>query len=476
MTAEAAKQQSEGKSGDLSLGALSWSLFEGARNPYVILVTIYIFAPYIASTVVGDSVRGQEVISNYAQFAGWIVMATAPFLGAAVDELGKRKRWLALIVGIMCPLMATLWWLRPDGTGLSLGAAMLLIMIINVLFPYTEVLHNSLLVRAAGLRNAHKASGLALALGNLFAVFALAFTAYAFALPGKVDWGWVPREPLFGLDPAKHEPERIVAPLAAVIFAIGALPLFLFTPDAEAKGVSLPKAFADGAANIARMLRTIRGYRDAAIYLVSRMFFVDGMTAILFYYGIFASGVMHWGPLELLANGIILSVLAVLGGFVGRWMDGAFGPKWSLVISVGMSMLGILALLGMTPTQILYLWPYDPAAHAPLWNGPVFRTLPDVVFILIGFSNAVFITAQYASARTMLTRLTPPAQTGAFFGIYALSGTATIWLGSTTVNLGTRIFHSLQGGFGTIAVLLGIGFVGLLFVRGGGAWRETDHT
>ena len=197
MTAEAAKQQSEGKSGDLSLGALSWSLFEGARNPYVILVTIYIFAPYIASTVVGDSVRGQEVISNYAQFAGWIVMATAPFLGAAVDELGKRKRWLALIVGIMCPLMATLWWLRPDGTGLSLGAAMLLIMIINVLFPYTEVLHNSLLVRAAGLRNAHKASGLALALGNLFAVFALAFTAYAFALPGKVDWGWVPREPLF---------------------------------------------------------------------------------------------------------------------------------------------------------------------------------------------------------------------------------------------------------------------------------------
>ena len=354
MTAEAVKQQSEGKSRDLTLGALSWSLFEGARNPYVILVTIYIFAPYIVTSVVGNSVRGQEVISNYAQFAGWIVMATAPFLGAAVDELGKRKRWLALIVTIMCPLMVSLWWLRADGAGLSLGVAMLIIMTLNVLFPYTEVLHNSLLVRAAGLKNAHKASGLALALGNLFAVFALAFTAYAFALPGNVDWSWVPHQPLFGLDPAKHEPERIVAPLSAVIFAIGALPLFLFTPDAESKGVSLPKAFADGAKNIVRMLRTIRGYRDAAIYLVSRMFFVDGMTAILFYYGIFASGVMHWGPLALLANGIILSILAVLGGFVGRWMDGALGPKWSLVISVGMSMVGVIALLGMTPTQILY--------------------------------------------------------------------------------------------------------------------------
>ena len=33
------------------------------------------------------------------------------------------------------------------------------------------------------------------------------------------------------------------------------------------------------------------------------------------------------------------------------------------------------------------------AAHAPLWNGPVFTTLPDLVFLLIGFSNAIFITA-----------------------------------------------------------------------------------
>jgi UMF1 family MFS transporter len=468
---EAAMASPQSKDEPLSLGGLSWALFEGARNPYVILVTIYIFAPYIVASVVGDSVRGQELVATYAQYAGWLVMATAPFLGAAVDELGKRKVWMALVVGVMCPLMASLWWLQPDGGGMPLAIAMLIMMIINVLFPYTEVLHNSLLVRAAGLHNAHKASGLALALGNFFSVFALAFTAYAFALPGKVDWSWVPAHPLFGLDPAKHEPERIVGPIAGLIFAVGAIPFFLFTPDAKATGVSPFQAFADGARNIVRMLRTIRGYRDAAIYLVSRMFFVDGMTAVLFYYGIFAAGVMHWGPLALLANGIILSILAVLGGFVGRWMDAAIGPKLSLIVSVGMSMLGIVALLGMSPTQILFFWPYDPTAHAPLWNGPVFRTLPDIVFILIGFSNAIFITAQYASARTMLTRLTPPEQTGAFFGIYALSGTATIWLGSSMVNLGTHIFHSLQGGFGTIAILLCIGVIGLMFVRGGGVWR-----
>jgi hypothetical protein len=65
---------------------------------------------------------------------------------------------------------------------------------------------------------AHKASGLALALGNLLAsVLALAFTAWAFALPGKVDLVVGALEaPLFGLDPAAHEPERVVALMAAL--------------------------------------------------------------------------------------------------------------------------------------------------------------------------------------------------------------------------------------------------------------------
>ena len=87
---------------------------------------------------------------------------------------------------------------------------------------------------------------------------------------------------------------------------------------------------------------------------------------------------------------------------------------------------------------------------------------------MIGFSNAVFITAQYASSRTLLTRLCPPDQTGAFFGVYALSGAATTWLGPTMVKWGGEIFHTQQGGFGMIAILLAIGFTGLFFVRGDG--------
>ncbi len=457
-----------GGDGKLSKGAISWSIFEGGRDPYIILMTIYIFMPYVSASMVGDPVKGQAIIANFQQYAGWIVMATAPFLGASIDKLGPRKAWLTAAVVAMVPLIFSLWWAKPDLSGLSIMTTMLIAMVANVLFAYSEVLHNSMLVRAAGLKGAHAASGLALSLGNAASVLALAFTAWAFALPGKVTWGWVPHAPLFGLNPATHEPERVVAILAAGILAVGAIPLFLFTPDAPRTGIPARKAFAEGAADLWGMLKTVSHYRDAVIYLLSRMVFVDGMNGVLFFFGVLAAGVMHWGPLDLLLTGIILSVVAVFGGFVGHWLDHNIGPKNALRLEIFMTILGLTALLGTSPTHIFYFWPYDAAAHAPLWNGPVYRTVPDLIFLLIGFSNATFITGQYASARTALTRLTPPAQTGAFFGVYALAGVATAWLAPGLVKIGTELTHSQQGGFASIILLLVVGLIGLMFVRGGG--------
>lgn len=452
--------------GRLDRGAVSWAIFEGGRDPYVILVVIYIFMPYVSATLVGDPVRGQELIARYAQYTGWIVMATGPLLGAALDRLGSRKPGLGLITGAMVPLIALLWWAKPDGTGLSLGLTMAVTMTIGVLFAWSEVFHNAMLVRAAGIKNTHAASGLALSLGNFFSVFALGFTAWAFALPGKVDWWWVPEQPLFGFDPVAHEPERVVALLAAGLLAFGALPVFLFTPDTPRSGVPVLQAFREGAGDIFRMIATVRRHRDAAIYLLARMFFYDGMNGVLFFFGVLAAGVMGWGPLDLLITGIILSIVAVLGGQVGRLLDHKVGARNALMIEIAMTIVSLIALLGMAPDRILYFWEWDPAAHGLIWDGPVYRTLPSLLFLLIGFNNAIFITAQYASARTALTRLTPPDQTGAFFGVYALSGVATAWLAPGLVSLGTRITESQRGGFASIVLLLGVGLVGLTFVRG----------
>ena len=449
----------------LPVGALAWSLFEGARNPFVVLVTIYVFMPYFSSVVVGDPVRGQQAVATYGQLSGLIVAVSAPFLGAAVDRIGRRKPMLLLVTALMVPLIWSLWWTRADHRGLSVGAVIVIAAVINILFAYSEVLHNSMLVGAAGVRQAHAASGLALALGNLISVSVLVFVLWAFVLPAVIP-GFAPHAPLFGLDPRQHEPSRIVAPISAAILAVGAAPLFLLTPDSASSGVPLGRALAEGARSIRTMLRRLKGRRDATVFLLSRMLYIDAMTGVLLFSGVYAAGVMHWAVLQLLAYGVLLSVLAVAGGFLGGVMDHRLGPKRAVQIEIGVTAVGLLALVGMAPDRIFYLWRVAPA-H-PVWSGPMFRTAPELIYLALAASLSIFITASYASSRTLLTRLTPPEETGAFFGLYALSGTATVWIGSALVLVATHVTRTQQAGFVALAVLMAFGFLGLLFVRGGG--------
>jgi UMF1 family MFS transporter len=451
----------------LSLGALSWSLHQGARDPYVILITIYIFMPYFSTIMVGDPVKGQTLVAAYGFWSGLFVALTVPLLGASIDRLGPRKPGILLGVILMVPMIFALWWARPDGTGLSITMVMMLTAVISVIFNYIEMLHNSLLVRAAGLQDAHRASGLALSCGNGLSVLALIFVLWAFALPGKVDWPFIPAQPLFGLDPLKHETDRIVAPMSAVIFALFTIPLFLFTPDEPKTGSSFAEALRGGMRTLRGMLGTLRGHRDAAVFLGARMIYVDAMTALLLFSGVYAAGAMHWGVLDMLIFGVTLSVFAVYGGFFGGWLDGRFGPKRAVQIEIMGTILCLLGMLGMRPDRLFYFWAYDPAAHAKVWNGPFFTTLPELLYLFLGFGVAVFVTGSYASSRTLLTRLIPANQTGTFFGLYALSGTATVWLGSLMVQLFTGWFKSQQAGLMSIAGMMLIGFVALWFVKGG---------
>lgn len=453
----------------LSLGAFSWSLYEGVRDPYVIMVVIYLFQPYFASVVVGNAVKGQELIAFITTFYGLLVAATAPFLGAVIQNLGRRKPMLLIVTALIIPLLAALWWAKPDHSGLSVPAIALILMLASSLFAYAEMLHNAMITSATTITERPHASGLALAGGNFFSTLMLAFVLWAFVLPGLVPWGFVPKHPLFGINQLTHEPDRLAGPLVALFLAIGAIPLFLFSKDAPATGLSIGAAFRKGFSSLVETVKSLRTERNAALYLGSRMLYTDGMTSLLAIGGVYAAGVMGWGTLQMLTYGILLSVAAVCGGLLGGFLDAKFGPRQAVRLEVLCAMICLVGQTSMGRDHLFFFIHYDAAAHAPLWNGPMFRTLPEVVYLLIGLGTAVFVTGQYASSRTLLTRLVPEEKTASFFGLYALSGTVTAWLGSFLVGTSTHIFKTQQAGFAPIAILLGIGFIGMLFVKGGGA-------
>lgn len=450
--------------GVFSKGALGWALFEWARNPYVVVCSIYVFAPYFALHVAPSPVEGQALIAEIGKWAGLLVALTAPFLGAAADQGGARKPWLAACLLVMIPCTFALWWVTPasDPGGLGLQTALIIFFVVGVIFPYTETLHNAMLPGAANPIALPHVSGLGLALGNLASVLLLSFVLVTMALPGVIAAPFIPDAPMFGLDPAAHEPSRIVGPICSVWLAIFAIPLFLYTRDGRQGAAGGPiKAARDGAVALWGTIKGLRQRTDIALFLVARMLYADGKTALIIYGGVYAAGVMQWGLVEMTLYGILMSVFAVLGGVVGGWLDAALGPKRAILIEIAASTLALAAMVTTNRDMILG----QAASRDAVWGFPVFSSAPELAFIAIVMVLAVFITAAYASSRTMLARMAPASEAGKLFGLYAMSGTATVFVGHMMVEGFTRAFASQAAGLASIGILLVAGLLLMLFVK-----------
>jgi MFS transporter, UMF1 family len=446
------------------LGQVSWATFEWGRTPYVLLVTIFFFSPYFARFVVGNAVRGQALWGAIAAVGGLIVAALAPFLGAIADAGGRRKPWIAVYTIVMSAAMLTMWFAKPLSSGWELVMVGTSVAVANVSFEFSAVFHNALLPTIAPPARVAGLSGLGLSLGNAAGIILLLFLLIAFALPGNVDWSFVPAHPLWGVDQRAHEPERLSGPICGLWLLIFSLPLFLFTPDRAGTKVSWGTAMIAGVRSVISTVKSLRQYRNVGAYLLARLFFNDGMTAVLTFGGIYASSTFHWGPISMLIYGIELSVFAVLGGFVGGWLDNTFGSKRAIFVSIGGTTIAGLVTLTIAPDRIFWFIPYN--IHAPhVWSLPFFNTWPEIVYLMMVNFIAVLITAGYANSRTMLARIAPPEKMTEFFGLYSLSGTSTTFLATGFVAWLTAASQSQRIGLLGETLFLCVGLTLMFFVK-----------
>jgi UMF1 family MFS transporter len=453
----------------MSLGAISWALYEWGRNPYVIICTIYVFAPYLAAQVIGDPIEGQAQIASLNKWAGLAIAVFAPFVGAAADRAGRRKIPLGVITGFMALCIAMLWFVQPGGGGIFPEWIWFpLLLVIGMSFPLTEALHNAMLSGATTPRLVPHVSGLGLAMGNAASVLILIFTLVFLAFPGNVDWSWIPKAPAFGLDPATFEPQRFVAIMCAGWLLLFTIPMLLWTADTQ-RGMGWIQAAREGVGGVIKTLKTISKDRpDIVRFLLARMLYADGKTAILISGGVYAAGMMGWGFIEMVIYGISLSVIAVFGGFVGAWLDDKVGPKRAIQIEIVMTALSLISMASFQKDTMFWVIKPD---MTPVWSFPYFSTIPELAYLAVVSVIAIFITAAYASSRTFMTRLAPKEMIGELFGIYALAGTATVWMGPLLVDMLTRWGQknapewALQLGFGSIVVLLVGGFAILWGVK-----------
>jgi UMF1 family MFS transporter len=162
------------------------------------------------------------------------------------------------------------------------------------------------------------------------------------------------------------------------------------------------------------------------------------------------------------AYGIILSIFAVLGGLMAGPLDSRVGSRAAVIAEIGVTLACLLVLTTQSRTHI---FGFAVSPDKAVWNSPLFPTLPELVYLGGAIIIAISITAAYASSRTLMARLAPKGMEGEFFGLYALSGSATAWMGPMLVGVFTTAFKSLQIGLASTAILLVAGLLLMFLVK-----------
>ena len=415
---------------------LAWCLFDWANSPYTTLVVTFIYSAYFAQAFAPDVVTGTAWWSRAVAFAGLTVALLAPLVGALADRGGLRIRLLAMATATCVVATGALAFVAP-GSPRSALLALILFALADIGFELGMLFYNALLTTVAKPEQLGRVSGYGWALGYAGGLVALVIALVGFVQPA-VPWFGITREGGFNF--------RATCLLAAVWLAVFSLPLFITLRGAQpaAARVDVRAAFGE----LAATFRSVRRYRDAVLFLVSRLLFNDGLITVFAFGGIYAAGTFGMTLAEVIQFGIAINVAAGLGAFLFGFVDDRIGGKRTVLLSC----------LALAAATALAVW-----APTRTW------------FWVAGMMIGIFAGPNQAASRSLMARFAPAGSENEFFGFFAFSGRLTAFAGPLLLGLATQWFGSQRAGVATVLLFFLVGAALLLRVdeRRGQAMRAS---
>jgi UMF1 family MFS transporter len=387
---------------------LAWWLFDWACSAFNTIVVTFVFAAYFVRAVAADPVQGTADWAAAQTIAGLIIAVASAPLGTIADRGGHRRSMLAAFTTTTVLCTAGLWFVRPHSDAVPL--ALTLVAAATVTAEFAFVFYNAMLPDIAPPGRIGRVSGIGWGLGYAGGLICLALCLTLFINP---------KPPLFGLSPAEAQPVRATTLFAAGWIALFAWPIVVFGPSQQRPRGRSPAI-------------EWRVLRDAGVvrFLLARMLYTDGLTTLFAFGGIFAAGVFGMDARETLLLGIALNLTAGLGAGVFALIEDRMGARPVVLIAVAaLTVLGTCVLL----------------VRSALW------------FWVLALALGVFVGPAQAASRSLMARLAPAESRNAYFGLYALSGRVTGFIGPMSLGAVTAATGSQRAGMGVIVVLLAAG-------------------
>jgi MFS transporter, UMF1 family len=436
---------------------VSWIFFDWAAQPYFTLITTFVFSPYFVTHMASDPASGQAMWGFATAAAGLVIALLSPVLGAIADASGRRKPWIAGFGALLVIGSSLMWFGKPGDPGV-IPALLLAYGIATIGVEFAMVFNNAMMPSLVPPNKIGRLSGTGWATGYVGGILSLILVlGYLAADPatGRTLFGFTP---LFGLDPVTHQGDRITGPLTAVWFIIFVTPMFLLTPDYPAK-LPVRDALRVGLNELKGTLAQLPKRKSMAAFLLANMIYTDGLVSLFAFGGIYAAGTFGWHTIQIGTFGILLAIAGTFGAWLGGKLDDTLGPKRVIAGSTVVLLASIIAILLVDRDSIFFVKVTPPAPGA-LFSGAAERA-----YLLLGCLIGMAGGPLQAASRSLLVHMAPKDRVAQYFGLFALTGKVTSFVGPLLIGAITAITASQKAGMAVLVIFFVAGLALLARVR-----------
>jgi UMF1 family MFS transporter len=173
-------------------------------------------------------------------------------------------------------------------------------------------------------------------------------------------------------------------------------------------------------------------------YLIIRMIYTDGINALFAFAGLYAANTFDMDMNGIILFGISCNLTCGIGAMISGWVDSKIGEQQSIIFNL--SFISIFSFAILTVNSLTTFWIM--ALLATLFVGPI-----------------------QASSRALMAKICPDESRGEFFGLYALSGRVTSFLGPLFITEITQFSGSQRMGMSTILLFFVAGIIGMTWLK-----------
>jgi UMF1 family MFS transporter len=235
--------------------------------------------------------------------------------------------------------------------------------------------------------------------------------------------------------------------------------MFLFTPDYPAK-LPVREALREGLSDLKQSLASLPEQKSLAAFLLANMIYTDGLVSLFAFGGIYAAGTFGWHTIQIGTFGIILAIAGAFGAWLGGKLDDFLGPKRVIAGSMLILLLSVAAILLVDKDSVLFVKVAPPEPGAALFSSAAERA-----YVILGCLIGAAGGPLQAASRTLLIRLAPKDRIAQYFGLFALTGKVTSFIGPLLIGVITAATASQKAGMAVLVVFFVAGLALLMRVR-----------